>query len=346
MIGSTCVIMFVKCIYRGPRSKQKSRFEDYIPEGDYIQNRNSYNSLKSGGRSEYDENGRGGRGYPRRRGDNYRRNNRYRNENYYDNGNRSYGQSNRGDFNDKEDFPELGYREKPRRYEEERGYRNEGRSEQEYQGRGERSSYERENRSSREFRNSSERENRSYFNRDNSEQVRAEKSYDHRPVRDNRSSGERTVSPKEERLSPDQEGRPYNEGYRRGRGSRGGRGNRRASNRKPEPERNFPPRFQRMKQNMAAGDTDQQGGGEEGYASPPVSPAEAKQGFPPPPAVKESQPQAAPVAESVIVQNVGEKKSYSKDRRVKSGRGADEAPPPAAVPEEAAPEEPQGKQGL
>lgn len=147
-------------------------------------------------------------------------------------------------------------------------------------------------------------------------------------------------------MSPEQEERSYNDGYRRGgRGSRGGRGRRRPANRKPEPDRNFPPRFQRMKQNSGEGDPQGTGeGGEESYTSPPVSPAEGgKQGFPPPPQ-REGQPQAAPVAESVIVQNVGERKSYSKERRVKSGRGLEEPPP--SVPEEPVPAETQGKQGL
>lgn len=101
-----------------------------------------------------------------------------------------------------------------------------------------------------------------------------------------------------------------------------------------------------MKQNTGEGDPSVPqgtgGGGEESYSSPPVSPAEGgKQGFPPPPQ-REDQPQAAPVAESVIVQNVGERKSYSKERRVKSGRGPEEPPP--SVPEEPVPAETQGKQ--
>lgn len=98
-----------------------------------------------------------------------------------------------------------------------------------------------------------------------------------------------------------------------------------------------------MKQNSGEGDPQGTGEGvEESYTSPPVSPAEGgKQGFPPPPQ-REGQPQAAPVAESVIVQNVGERKSYSKERRVKSGRGPEEPPP--SVPEEPVPAETQGKQ--
>lgn len=98
-----------------------------------------------------------------------------------------------------------------------------------------------------------------------------------------------------------------------------------------------------MKQNSGEGDPQGTGEGvEESYTSPPVSPAEGgKQGFPPPPQ-REGQPQAAPVAESVIVQNVGERKSYSKERRVKSGRGPEEPPP--SVPEEPVPAEAQGKQ--
>ncbi|XP_061169592.1 protein CASC3-like isoform X2 [Saccostrea echinata] len=362
---------------RGPRSKQKSRFRDFIHEGDYVQNRNSYNNLKSGGRQGYDENGRGGWGFSRRGGDNYRRNDRYRNDNsYYNNRNRGYNKSSQGDFNSREDFPELGYKEKPRRSDEGRGFQNDRRSdqeyhnrgfqsekrneqeyhrrsEQEYHSRGERSSQDRDNKGPRDNRSSSERENRSHYNRDNNEQIHPEKSdYESRSSKDNRSSVERTSYPREERISPEQEGKSYNDSYRRGRGSRGGRGNRRPGGRKPEPERNFPernfpPRFQRMKQNMAAAEGDpslQQGtgGDEEVYMSPPESPPEGKQGFPPPPQ-RESQPQVAPVAESLIVQNTGERKSYSKERRVKSGRGPEEPPPPV-VPEETAPAEPQGKQ--
>lgn len=332
---------------RGPRSRQKSQFQDYIPEGDYIQTRNSYNSMKSGGRQGYDENGRGGRGFSRRGGDNYRRRDRYRNDNSYDNRNRGFNRSGHGDFNNREDFPDLGYKEKPRRYDEGRGFQNDRRNDQEYHSRGERASQERDHRGVRDNRGSSERENRSYHNRNNSEQVHPERTeYENRSNKDNRSSVERTLYLREERTSPDQG--PYNDSYRRGRGSRGGRGSRRPGNRKPEPERNFPPRFQRMKQNMAAAEGDpslQQGpeGEDEVYMSPPVSPAEGKQEFPPPPQ-RENQPQVAPIAESLIVQNVGERKSYSKERRVKSGRVPEEPPP--NMPEETAPPEAMGKQGL
>jgi hypothetical protein len=103
-----------------------------------------------------------------------------------------------------------------------------------------------------------------------------------------------------------------------------------------------------MKQNVPVGEGDPYPqdtvGDDEVYMSPPMSPPESKQEFPPPPQ-RESQPQVAPVAESLIVQNVGERKSYSKERRVKSGR-APEEPPPSVQEETVPPPEATGKQGL